>query len=153
MQVILMEKVVNLGALGDVVKVKDGYARNFLIPHGKAKRATEANLKEFEGRRAELEKKAGDLLVAAQERAAKLEGLMVQITRKAGVDGRLFGSVTNADIAEALKGQGFVVEKASVRMPAGPLKQVGDYPLVVALHTDVTAGITVSLLGDTSSGG
>ena len=103
MQVILMEKVVNLGALGDVVKVKDGFARNFLIPQGKAKRATPANLKEFEGRRAELEKKANETLVGAQERAAKLEGLMVQITQKSGVDGRLFGSVTNSDVAESLK--------------------------------------------------
>ena len=128
MQVILMEKVVNLGGLGDVVKVKDGYARNFLIPHGKAKRATEANLKEFEGRRGELEKKAAELLAAAQERAAKLEGLMVQISRKAGVDGRLFGSVTNADIAEALVAQGLPVAKGEIRMPQGPLKHVGDYP-------------------------
>ncbi|MBK9703127.1 MAG: 50S ribosomal protein L9 [Betaproteobacteria bacterium] len=153
MQIILLEKIANVGNLGDVVKVKDGYARNFLIPHGKAKRATPDNIKMLEAKRAELEAAANAKLVEAQAQAAKLEGLMVQITQKAGVDGRLFGSVTNADIAEALKGQGFVVEKASVRMPAGPLKQVGDYPLVVALHTDVTAGITVSVLGDTSSGG
>ena len=148
MQVILMEKVVNLGALGDVVKVKDGYARNFLIPHGKAKRATEANLKEFEGRRAELEKKAAEALAASQERAAKLEGLMVQVTRKAGPDGRLFGSVTNADIAEALGAQGITVAKAEIRMPQGPLKQVGDYPVTLQLHTDVVAHVTVSVLGE-----
>jgi len=148
MQVILMEKMANLGGLGDVVKVKDGFARNFLIPHGKAKRATETNLKEFEGRRAELEKKAGEQLVAAQERAAKLEGLMVQITRKAGVDGRLFGSVTNADVAEALVAQGIPAAKAEIRMPQGPLKQVGDYPLSLQLHTDVQAHITVSVLGE-----
>jgi large subunit ribosomal protein L9 len=148
MQVILMEKVVNLGALGDVVKVKDGYARNFLIPHGKAKRATAANLKEFEGRRAELEKKAADALAASQERAAKLEGLMVQVTRKAGPDGRLFGSVTNADISEALVAQGIPVTKAEIRMPQGPLKQVGDYPVSLQLHTDVIANITVSVLGE-----
>jgi large subunit ribosomal protein L9 len=148
MQVILMEKVVNLGGLGDVVKVKDGYARNFLIPHGKAKRATEANLKEFEGRRAELEKKAAEQLTAAQERGAKLEGLMVQITRKAGVDGRLFGSVTNADIAEALVAQGIPVAKAEIRMPQGPLKHVGDFPLVAQLHSDVLANFTVSVLGE-----
>jgi large subunit ribosomal protein L9 len=148
MQVILMEKVVNLGALGDVVKVKDGYARNFLIPHGKAKRATEANLKEFEGRRGELEKKAAEQLTTAQERAAKLEGLMVQVTRKAGVDGRLFGSVTNADVAEALVAQGITVVKAEIRMPQGPLKQVGDYPLQLQLHSDVLAHITVSVLGE-----
>jgi large subunit ribosomal protein L9 len=148
MQVILMEKVVNLGSLGDVVKVKDGYARNFLIPHGKAKRATEANLKEFEGRRAEFEKKAADLLAAAQERAAKLEGLMVQIARKAGVDGRLFGSVTNADIAEALAAQGIKLVKAEIRMPQGPLKHVGDFPMVAQLHSDVLANFTVSVLGE-----
>jgi large subunit ribosomal protein L9 len=148
MQVILMEKVVNLGALGDVVKVKDGYARNFLIPHGKAKRATEANLKEFEGRRGELEKKAAELLVAAQERAAKLEGLMVQISRKAGVDGRLFGSVTNADISEALVAQGIQVAKAEIRMPQGPLKHVGDFPLTAQMHSDVLANFTVSVLGE-----
>jgi len=148
MQVILMEKVASLGALGDVVKVKDGYARNFLIPHGKAKRATEANLKEFEGRRAELEKKEADQLAQSQTRAAKLEGLMVQISRKAGEDGRLFGSVTNADIVEALEAQGIAVAKGELRMPDGPLKHVGDFPLAVHLHTDVTAGITVSVLGE-----
>lgn len=148
MQVILMEKVVNLGALGDVVKVKDGYARNYLIPHGKAKRATEANLKEFEGRRAELEKKAADILAAAQERAAKLEGLMVQITRKAGVDGRLFGSVTNADVSEALEAQGIKVPKAEIRMPQGPLKNVGEFPMTAQLHSDVLANFTVSVLGE-----
>ena len=148
MQVILMEKVVNLGALGDVVKVKDGYARNFLIPHGKAKRATEANLKEFEGRRAELEKKAADILAAAQERAAKLEGLVVQVTRKAGVDGRLFGSVTNADISEALEAQGLKVPKAEIRMPQGPLKHVGEFPMTAQLHSDVLANFTVTVLGE-----
>ena len=148
MQVILMEKVVNLGSLGDVVKVKDGYARNFLIPHGKAKRATAANLKEFEGRRAELEKKAADILTAAQERAAKLEGLVVQVTRKAGVDGRLFGSVTNADISEALEAQGLKVPKAEIRMPQGPLKHVGEFPMTAQLHSDVVANFTVTVLGE-----
>ena len=148
MQVILMEKVVNLGALGDVVKVKDGYARNFLIPHGKAKRATAANLKEFEGRRAELEKKAADILAAAQERAAKLEGLVVQVTRKAGVDGRLFGSVTNADVSEALEAQGLKVAKAEIRMPQGPLKHVGEFPMTAQLHSDVVANFTVTVLGE-----
>jgi len=148
MQVILMEKVANLGELGDVVKVKDGYARNFLIPHGKAKRATEANLKAFESRRAELEKAQAETLKAAQDRGAKLDGLTLQITQKAGPDGRLFGSVTNYDIVEALKKQGHEVERANIRMPQGPLKQVGDFPLQVALHTDVTVGITVSVLGE-----
>jgi large subunit ribosomal protein L9 len=147
MQIILMEKVVNLGQLGDVVKVKDGYARNFLIPQGKAKRATEANLKEFETRRAELEKHQAEILAKSQERAAKLEGLMVQITMKAGVDGKLFGSVTNADIAEALKAQGIEVSKAEVIMSNGHLKQIGDYPVTIDLHSDVRAHITVSVLG------
>ena len=143
-----MEKVANLGDLGDVVKVKDGYARNYLIPHGKAKRATEANLKAFESRRAELEKAQGEALARAQERGAKLEGLTVQITQKAGPDGRLFGSVTNYDIVESLRKLGYDVERSQVRMPQGPLKQVGEYPLQVALHTDVTATITVSVLGE-----
>ena len=148
MQVILMEKVANLGELGQVVKVKDGYARNYLIPQGKAKRATEANLKAFESKRFELEKAQAETLAKAQERGAKLDGLTLQITQKAGVDGRLFGSVTNYDIVEALKTQGHEVERAQIRMPQGPLKQVGDYPLQIVLHTDVTATITVSVLGE-----
>jgi large subunit ribosomal protein L9 len=139
---------VNLGNLGDVVKVKDGYARNYLIPHGKAKRATESNLAEFEKRRADLEKVQADAMAAAQALAARLEGLTLQITAKAGVDGRLFGSVTNHDIVEALAAQGHQLEKGAVRMPEGPLKQVGEHPLVVALNSDVHATITVSVLGD-----
>ena len=148
MQVILMEKVANLGALGDVVKVKDGFARNFLIPQGKAKRASEKNLKEFENRRTELEKKANEALTGAQERAAKLEGLKIDITQKAGVDGRLFGSVTNADISETLGKQGLTVKKAEIRMPQGPLKHVGEYPVVLQLHTDVLANIVVHVIGE-----
>jgi large subunit ribosomal protein L9 len=149
MQIILMEKVVNLGGLGDVVKVKDGFARNFLIPQGKAKRATQANLKEFEARRAELEKKANEQLTGAQERAAKLEGVKVEITQKAGVDGRLFGSVTNADIAEAVgKSTGVQVKKAEIRMPQGPLKHIGEFPIVVQLHSDVLANITVHVAAE-----
>lgn len=148
MQVILMEKVVNLGQLGDVVKVKEGYARNYLVPQGKAKRATAANIAEFETKRAELEKAQAEVLAAAKVRAEKLEGLMVQISQKAGVDGRLFGSVTNSDIADAVKAQGFELAKAEVRLPEGPLKQVGDYPITLALHTDVLANITVSVLGE-----
>src|SRR5262245_10194318 len=124
MQVILLEKIANLGQLGEVVKVKEGFARNYLIPHGKAKRATEANLADFEKRRVELEKAQAEALTGAQERAAKLEGLMVQVAQKAGVDGKLFGSVTNVDIATALKAQGFDVPKAAIRMPQGPIKQV-----------------------------
>jgi len=148
MQIILLEKVANLGQLGEVVKVKDGFARNYLIPHGKAKRATQANIAEFEKRRVDLEKAQSATLAEAQERAAKLDGLMVQITQKAGVDGKLFGSVTNVDIAEALKAQGFDVPKAAIRMPEGPLKHVGDQPLKIALHTDIVVTITVSVLGE-----
>jgi len=151
MQIILMEKVVNLGQLGDVVKVKNGYARNFLIPQGKAKRATQVAIAEFEAKRAELEKTQADVLAAAQARAAKLEGLMLQITQKAGVDGKLFGSVTNADIEDALKAQGFEVERSMIRMPQGSLKQVGDHPVTVVLHTDVAAHIVVSVLGESTS--
>jgi len=148
MQVILLEKVVNLGNLGEVVKVKDGYARNFLIPQRKARRATGSALAEFEAKRAELEKAAAEKLAAAQAQGEKLNGSTVQIAQKAGVDGRLFGSVTNADIAEAITKQGFPVEKAQVRMPQGPLKVVGDHPVSVALHTDVVVEITISVLGE-----
>lgn len=148
MQVILMERVANLGNLGDVVKVKDGFARNYLIPHGKAKRATPENLAVFESRRAELERLQADALSAAQARAAQLEGLTIQVTQKAGVDGRLFGSVTNFDIVEALGKQGIEIERAQVRMPQGPLKQVGDFPIPIVLHSDVVATITVSVLGE-----
>ena len=148
MQVILMEKVANLGELGEVVKVKDGFARNFLIPQGKAKRATAENLKAFESRRAELEKAQADALAKAQAHAAKLEGLKVTITQKAGTDGRLFGSVTNYDIVEALGKQGHEVERSQVRMPQGPLKQVGEFPIQIALHTDVTSTITVVVIGE-----
>ena len=148
MQIILMERVANLGKLGDEVKVKNGYARNYLLPQGKAKRATEANRKVFEAQRAELEAAQNKLLAAAQEQAAKLDGLMIQITRKTGMDGRLFGSVTNHDIAEAIVAQGFELDRGAVRMPDGPIKLVGDHSLVVALHHDVTASITVSVLGE-----
>jgi len=150
MQIILMEKLPNLGQLGDVVKVKDGFARNYLIPQGKAKRATQANLAEFEKRRAELEKAQAEALAQAQERGAKIDGLMIQITQKAGVDGKLFGSVTNIDIAEAMKAQGFDVPRAAIRMPLGPIKQVGDQTINIALHSDVVVTIKVSVLGDTA---
>ncbi|KXU84690.1 50S ribosomal protein L9 [Caballeronia megalochromosomata] len=149
MQIILLEKVVNLGNLGDIVKVKDGYARNFLIPGKKARRATKDAIAEFEVRRAELEKVAAEKLKAAEAQGEKLNGFTVQISQKAGVDGRLFGSVTNADIAEALKSRGFAeVEKAQVRLPQGPLKMVGDHSVQVALHTDVLVDVTVSVLGE-----
>jgi large subunit ribosomal protein L9 len=149
MDVILLEKLPNLGSLGDVVKVKPGFARNYLIPHGKARRATPANLAEFESRRGELEKAQAEALTVAEERAQKLEGLMLQISRKAGVDGKLFGSVTNFDISEALQALGHEVPKAVIRMPQGPLKQIGDYDISLALHADVTAAIKVSVLGET----
>ena len=148
MQVILMEKVANLGNLGDIVKVKDGFGRNFLIPQKKAKRATATNRTEFETRRAELEKAAAAVLDAAQAQAAKLDGLMVQITEKAGVDGRLFGSVTNFNIADALVKLGYQVERSQIRMPAGPIKAVGDTDIGVQLHTDVVVSIKVSVLGE-----
>jgi large subunit ribosomal protein L9 len=148
MQVILLEKIANLGSLGDVVKVKEGFARNYLIPNGKAKRATPANLAEFEQRRADLEQAQTEALAKAQEKAAKLDGLMVQITQKAGVDGNLFGSVTNVDIADALKKHDLEVPKAAIRMPQGPLKQVGDHPIKIALHADVVVTVTVSVLGE-----
>ena len=147
MQIILMEKVANLGQLGDVVKVKDGFARNFLIPQGKAKRATQSNLKVFEERRAELEKQQAEHLTQALARAEKIEGFLLQITQKAGPDGKLFGSVGTIDIVDALKSQGFEVTKAEVRMPQGALKQIGDFPITLSFHTDATATITVSVLG------
>lgn len=143
MQIILLERVAGLGNLGDVVTVKNGYARNFLIPTAKAKRATEANLKEFEERRAELEAKQAAVLADAQARQAKLDGQTITISQKAGVDGRLFGSVTNADIADAIKANGIEVVKANVRLPEGPFKAVGEYTVEVALHADAIATITV----------
>jgi large subunit ribosomal protein L9 len=148
MQIILMEKVVNLGSLGDLVRVKDGYARNFLIPSGKAKRATPAAMKEFEVRRAELERAATEKFTAAQEFAARLEGVSITVARKAGVDGRLFGSVTNYDVADALKALGHVVDKADIRMPDGPLKTIGESTLEIALHTDVVAAIAVVVVSE-----
>jgi large subunit ribosomal protein L9 len=148
MQIILLEKVANLGSLGDIVKGKDGYARNFLIPKGRARRATESAKAEFAARRAELEKAAAEKLATAQTFGEKLNGFLVQISQKAGVDGRLFGSVGTLDIAEALQKQGFEIEKQSVRMPNGPLKMIGDYPIEIALHTDVVVHVTVSVLGE-----
>ncbi len=150
MQIILLEKVVNLGNLGDVVRVKDGYARNFLIPQRKARRATEANIAEFAGRRAELEKAAAERLAAAQAQGEKLAGTTLKMTAKSGVDGRLFGSVTNFDIADALGKQGFEVEKAQIRMPQGPLKTVGDHQVQVALHTDVVVDVLVTVAGESA---
>lgn len=148
MQIILLEKVVNLGNLGDIVKVKDGYARNFLIPSGQARRATAAAKAEFEAKRAELEKAAAAKLAEAQAAGEKLNGFTVKLSQKAGVDGRLFGSVTNHDIADALKAQGFVVNKAQVRMPNGPIKTVSASTVEVALHTDVVVEVSVEVAGE-----
>lgn len=148
MQVILLEKVAHLGNLGDVVRVKDGYGRNFLIPNRIARRATAEAIAEFEAKRAELEKAAAEKLAAAQVQAEKMSGLRVPVSQKAGVDGRLFGSVTNHDIADALGKQGFKLDKAQIRMPNGPLKAVGEYPLAVAMHTDVIAEVVVVVAGE-----
>lgn len=148
MQVILLDKVANLGNLGDVVKVKDGYARNFLIPTKRARRATDSAIQEFEARRAELEKVAAEKLAAAQALGEKMAGKTVTISQKAGVDGRLFGSVTNADIAEGLKKLGFDVVKSQVRLPNGPLKTVGEHPVSVAAHTDVVVDVTVQVVAE-----
>ena len=150
MQVILLDKVVNLGVLGEIVKVKDGYARNFLIPSGRARRATEANKAEFAAKRAELEKAAAGKLTEAQAQGEKLAGTAVKLTQKAGVDGRLFGSVTNHDIADELNKQGYKVAKSQVRMPSGPIKTVGDSTVSVALHTDVVVDITVTVYGESA---
>lgn len=150
MQIILLDKVVNLGSLGDIVKVKDGYARNFLIPAGRARRATQSAVAEFEARRAELEKAAAAKLAEAQALGEKLNGFTVKLSQKAGVDGRLFGSVTNHDIADELVKQGFAVSKAQVRMPNGLLKNVGEYTVSVGLHTDVVVDVNVTVLGETA---
>ncbi|MDB5868756.1 MAG: ribosomal protein [Polaromonas sp.] len=150
MQIILLDKVVNLGNLGEVVKVKDGYARNFLIPTGRARRATAVAIKEFEVKRAELEKAAAAKLAEMQAQGEKLGGTTVKLTQKAGVDGRLFGSVTNADIAQEVSKQGFAVNKSQIRLPNGPIKTVGDHAVSVALHTDVLVEITVTVYGETA---
>jgi len=149
MQVILLEKVANLGNLGDVVKVKDGYARNFLIPKRSARRATESAIKEFEAKRVELEKAAAEKLAVAQALGEKMSGRTVHITQKAGVDGRLFGSVTNGDVADALTRIDFKIAKSQVRMPNGPLKTVGEHVVSVAAHTDVVVEVKVVVVGET----
>jgi large subunit ribosomal protein L9 len=150
MQVILLDKVINLGNLGEIVKVKDGYARNFLIPTGRARRATAANKAEFEAKRVELEKTAAAKLAQSHAQGEKLAGTAVKLTQKAGVDGRLFGSVTNHDISEELGKLGFPVAKSQVRMPNGPIKTVGDSTVSVALHTDVLVEITVTVYGESA---
>jgi len=148
MQIILLEQVQHLGRLGEIVKVKEGYARNYLIPQGKAKRATDANIAEFENRRAELEAQQETVLAEAKERAAKVDGLSLEIVQKAGVDGRLFGSVTHYDIAASLQAQGHEVAKNIIQMPGGPLKRVGDYPITIYFHADAVATVNVSVVAE-----
>lgn len=150
MQVILLDKVINLGTLGEIVKVKDGYARNFLIPSGRARRATASAKAEFEAKRVELEKAAAAKLAECQAQGAKLAGSVIKLTQKAGVDGRLFGSVTNADIAEELNKTGVKVVKSQIRMPAGAIKTIGDNTIGVQLHTDVLVEVTVTVLGESA---
>ncbi len=148
MEVILMEKIASLGQLGDIVKVKNGFARNYLIPQGKARRATPAAIEEFQAKRSDLEKLEADKLAAAQEKAQKLDGLMLQVSRKAGMDGKLFGSVSNSDVADLLEAQGLEVPRSIIRMPQGAIKQIGDYPVQIVLHSDVVVTVTVSVLGE-----
>lgn len=148
MQVILLGKVENLGSLGDVVNVRNGYARNFLIPYGKAKAATRANVAEFAALRAELEKQAAELLAAARARAAALEGVAVSIAAKAGAEGKLFGSLGAAEISEALSAAGHAVEKREVRLPEGPLRNVGEFEVQLHLHADVNTSVTITVVSE-----
>ena len=145
MEIILLEQVVNLGRLGDLVNVKEGYARNYLIPQGKAQRATKENLAEFEQKRAELEAQQAKILSDAQTKFEKIDGASIEIMQKAGVDGRLFGSVTHYDIADALNVQGYEINKNQIQMPTGPLKQIGEASISVSLHAEVVATITVTV--------
>jgi large subunit ribosomal protein L9 len=146
MEIILLEQVVNLGRLGDLVNVKEGYARNYLIPQGKAQRATKENLAEFEQKRAELEAQQAKILSDAQTKFEKIDGASIEIMQKAGVDGRLFGSVTHYDIADALNVQGYEINKNQIQMPTGPLKQIGEASISVSLHAEVVATITVTVM-------
>ncbi len=148
MEVILLQKVENLGNLGDKVKVRAGYGRNFLIPQGKAKPATATNVAEFEKRRAELEKQAADMLTAAMERKAGLDGKSVTINSKAGQEGKLFGSVGTVDIAEALTSAGLKVERKEVRMPQGPIRMAGEHKVEIHLHTDVNVEVTITVVAE-----
>jgi large subunit ribosomal protein L9 len=148
MEVILLEKIVNLGELGDIVNVKDGYGRNFLIPQGKAKRANEENKAEFESKRAEIEKQQAALLKAAQKRAKDLDGFAFEISQKSGIDGKLFGSVTNIDIAEALINTGHEIVKSEIRMPDGPIKVTGDHMITLILHQEVKVKIKLTVIGE-----
>jgi len=148
MEIILLEKIINLGELGDIVNVKDGYGRNFLIPQGKAKRATESNKAEFEIKRAEIEKQQAALLKVAQKRAKDLDGFVLEIKQKSGIDGKLFGSVTNVDIIEAINNAGHEVVKSEIRMPEGPIKNTGDYMITLTLHQEANVEIKVTVIGE-----
>ena len=148
MELILLEKIINLGNLGDIVNVKDGYGRNFLIPQEKAKRATESNKAEFESKRAEIEKQQAALLKLAQKRAKDLDGFTLEIKQKSGVDGKLFGSVTNIDITDAIKNAGHEVVKSEIRMPDGPLKNTGEHIVTLTLHQEVSIEIKVTVIGE-----
>ncbi len=148
MKIVLLERVANLGSLGDIVEVKNGYARNFLVPQGKAKRATPANLAEFEARRAEYERNQNDILSNAQARHAKIDGVVFTINAKAGVDGKLFGSVTSMDIAEAINASGVEVKRSEIAMPHGPLKTIGEFEVTVLLHHDVHSVIKVNVVSE-----
>lgn len=146
MKIILLERVANLGTLGDIVEVKNGYARNFLIPQGKAKRATDANLQEFEARRADYERNQADILAGAQSRHEKIDGKVFTIGAKAGVDGKLFGSVTSMDIAEAINAEGVEVKRSEITLPYGPLKTIGEFEVNVILHHDVHSKVKVNVV-------
>ena len=148
MEIILLEKIINLGELGDIVKVKDGYGRNFLIPQGKAKRATESNKAEFEIKRADIEKQQAALLKVAQKRVKDLDGFVLEIKQKSGIDGKLFGSVTNIDITEALANAGHDIIKSEIRMPDGPLKNTGEHMIALSLHQEVNLEIKVVVIGE-----
>ena len=148
MEVILLTKIDNLGDLGDKVKVRPGYARNYLVPGGKAKFATEENIAEFEARRAELEKIASESLSSAEARKAELDGFKITITAKTASAGKLFGSVGTVDIVEALQKAGKVVEKKEIRLPSGAFKQIGEYQIDVHLHTDVNATVHLEIIAE-----
>jgi len=148
MEIILLEKIINLGELGDIVNVKDGYGRNFLIPQGKAKRATESNKAEFEIKRADIEKQQAALLKVAQKRVKDLDGFVLEIKQKSGIDGKLFGSVTNIDITEALASAGHDIIKSEIRMPDGPLKNTGEHMIALSLHQEVNLEIKVVVIGE-----
>ncbi len=148
MEIILLEKIDRLGKLGDVVNVKNGFARNFLLPFGKAKIANEANVKELEERRAELEAKEAETLAAATALKVKLDEMTISITSKSGTEGKLFGSVGNADIAEAIVAGGVDIEKKTVRLPTGPIRNAGEYVIDLHLHTDVNAQVKLTIIGE-----